>query len=263
MAGLKILIISTKGGVGKSTIAMQLITPYLYEKNSKRAIKYYECDDTNKDINSYGATKLIKRGLVNIESPMLREQLLQIVSQDEFICIDVGGNNTAKIIIDTFENSGSLGFVDLVVIPILDGEQDMLNAIHTYERLKKIDKTTKIMFVLNRVKDISFVKLQFDHYFGDSRGVFKNFLSAKNMISHNDLKYYISFIESDSIRYSRRFGLSVYEIANIEKASLQDILTSGDPKIASFKYYLSKSCKEYKEKVLDKSFKILDEKLGE
>jgi len=262
MAGLKILIISTKGGVGKSTISMQLVAPYLYEKNNNRAIKYYECDDTNKDISSYGATKLIKRALVSIGSPMLREQILKIVTQNEPTCIDVGGNNTAKVIIDALDESGGLGFVDLVLIPILDGEQDMLNAIHTYKRLKKINEDIKILFVLNRVKDISFVKLQFDHFFGDTRGVFKNFLSAKDYIHRSELQHYISFTESDAIRYSRRFGLSVYEIANIKKASLQDILHSNDPKVASFKYYLSKSCKKYKEEVLSKSFDIIDEKIG-
>jgi len=52
MNNLKILVVSTKGGVGKSTIAMQLVAPYLYDKNNKNIIKYYECDDTNRDIHS-------------------------------------------------------------------------------------------------------------------------------------------------------------------------------------------------------------------
>ena len=30
MSKLKILVVSTKGGVGKSTISMQLVAPYLY-----------------------------------------------------------------------------------------------------------------------------------------------------------------------------------------------------------------------------------------
>ena len=262
MKNTNILIVSTKGGVGKSTIAMQLIAPYLYEKNNNKAIKFYECDDTNKDLYSYGATKLIKRALVSIKSPMLREQLLKIVTQDEFTCIDVGGNNTAKVVIDALDESGGLELVDLVLIPILDGEQDMLNALETYKRLKSINKDIKVLFILNRVKDMTFVKLQFDHFFGDSRGVFKNFLSAKEFISKEELNMYLCFSESDAIRYSRRFGLSVYEIANIEQASLKDILHSSDPKVASFKYYLSKSCKNYKSEVLDKNFKIIDKKLS-
>lgn len=261
MSSLKILIISTKGGVGKSTIAMQFVAPYLYEKNNKRAIQYYECDDTNKDINSYGATSLISRCLVSIKSPMLKEELLKIVTKDEHTCIDVGGNNTAKVIIDALDASGSLDFIDLVLIPVLDGEQDMLNALHTYKRLKSINENIKIVFALNRVKDMSFVKLQFDHFFGDSRGVFKNFLTAKKYITKDELELYISITEDDSIRYSRRFGLSVYEIANIKQSPLKEILHSSEPKVAAFKYHLSKSCKKYKEEILKQSFDILDEKL--
>ena len=262
MSDLKILIVSTKGGVGKSTIAMQLVAPYLYEKNLHKPINYYECDDTNKDINSYGATSLIKRYLVSMESPMLREDLFNIVTQPNDTCIDVGGNNTAKIIIDALSDSGGLHFVDLVLIPVLDGEQDMINALDTYKYLKSVNENIKIIFVLNRVRKRAFVTQQFDHFFGDARGIFKNFLAAKNFINNEELKLYITFVESDVIKYSRRFGLSVYEIANIKKSYLEDIIKKNDSKVASFKHYLSKSCQEYYNKVLNLNFKIIDKKLG-
>lgn len=262
MSNLKVLIVSTKGGVGKSTVAMQLVAPYLYEKNFHKPIKYYECDDTNKDIYSYGATSLIKRYLVSIESPSLREDLLNILTQSDAACIDVGGNNTAKIILNALSESGGLDFVDLVLIPVLDGEQDMVNALDTYNYLKSINKDIKIIFVLNRVKKRALVRQQFDHFFGDARGIFKNFLAAKNFINEEELKLYISFVESNVIKYSRRFGLSIYEIAKIEKTYLEDILKNDDPKVASFKHYLSKSCQEYDNKVLSLNFKIIDKKLG-
>jgi len=51
---LKVAVISSKGGVGKSTISMQLITPYLYEKNGSNPIAHYEFDDENQDSLSFG-----------------------------------------------------------------------------------------------------------------------------------------------------------------------------------------------------------------
>lgn len=263
MQKMKILVVSTKGGVGKSTISMQLVAPYLYEKNTFQAIKYYECDDTNKDINSYGATALIQRNLVSVTSPMLREEIFDIATQDETVCIDVGGNNTAKRVIDALDESGGLSFIDLVLIPTLDGEQDMVNALNTYDYLKEIDENLKIIFVLNRLKDRDFVKEQFDHFFGDSRGVFSNFLSAKEHITKEELENYIALEDSDVIRYSRRFGLTIYEIAKIEKEYLSDITKSSEPKVASFKHYMSRASKKYYKKVLLNGFECMDMRVRE
>ena len=262
MSNLKVLIVSTKGGVGKSTIAMQLVAPYLYERNDFKAIKYYECDDTNRDIHSYGATSLISRNLVKMNSPLLREELFEIVSSDESTCIDVGGNNTAKLVIDTLGDSGGFEFIDVVLIPTLDGEQDMINALDTYKYIKAINENIKIIFVLNRVKEVSYVEQQFDHFFGDSRGVFSNFLCAKDFISDEELSLYISFADNDIIKFSRRFGLSVYEIAQMKKDYLDDILQNQNPKVASFKHFMSMSCKKYFNDILSENFKILDTKLG-
>ena len=262
MQKLKILVISTKGGVGKSTISMQLVAPYLYEKNAHQAIKYYECDDTNRDINSYGATSLIQRHLVSVMSPMLREEIFDITMQEESICIDVGGNNTAKKVIDALDESGGLSFIDLIVIPTLEGEQDMLNALDTYNYLKEIDEDLKVIFVLNKVKERAFVKEQFDHFFGDSRGVFKNFFTIKDKITQEELENPILLEESDVIKYSRRFGLSIYEIAKIEREYLSDIAKNSDAKVASFKHYMSRASKKYYKNVLHKAFEVMDKKLG-
>ena len=42
---LKVLVVSSKGGVGKSTIAMQVIVPYLYRQNNNNLIDFFEFDD--------------------------------------------------------------------------------------------------------------------------------------------------------------------------------------------------------------------------
>lgn len=258
MKSLNIIVISTKGGVGKSTIAMQLVAPYLFKLNKNSAIEYYECDDTNRDIHSYGATQLIKRYLVSINSPMLRDNLFDILQKDAMTCIDVGGNNTAKSIMDALEDSGALTLVDLVLLPILDGEQDMLNALHTYRRLKAMDSNVKIIFVLNRVRNMKHIHEQFDHFFGDTRGIFKKFLSAKNIITDSELQNYIALIDDDIMRYSRRFGLTVYEIAHIKPTYLQDIAQQSNPKVASFKHYMSRSCVKYYNEVLRRAFNVMN-----
>ena len=196
-------------------------------------------------------------------SPMLREEIFDIATQESSICIDVGGNNTAKRVIDALDESGSLAFIDVVLIPTLDGEQDMLNALDTYKYLKEIDESMKIIFVLNRLRDRDFIKEQFDHFFGDTRGVFHNFVSADSVITSQELENYIAFDESDVIRYSRRFGLTVYEIAKIEKEYLTNIAKSSEPKVASFKHYMSRASKKYFQNVLIRGFEMIDKKIEE
>ena len=55
----KIVVLNAKGGVGKSTISMQVIVPYLYTRNGNRVVNYYEFDDENEDSKSFINSKLV------------------------------------------------------------------------------------------------------------------------------------------------------------------------------------------------------------
>ena len=129
---LKIMVVSSKGGVGKSTISMQLITPYLYIQNNKNPIAYYEFDDENNDCLSYGDSKLSNREIVEVSTTILRDRITDIIAKDETACFDVGGNKTTTMVLDAMSESGMMTFIDLIVIPILDGEQDGINASIVY-----------------------------------------------------------------------------------------------------------------------------------
>ena len=54
-----IIIPQTKGGVGKSTVAMQVIAPYLYKNMVK--ITYIEIDDENNDSKSFTRTEIVNK----------------------------------------------------------------------------------------------------------------------------------------------------------------------------------------------------------
>ncbi len=133
---LKVAVISSKGGVGKSTISMQLVVPYLFKRNNSELISHYEFDDENNDSSSFGASTLAKRKQVSVSSPLLREELAEIFSKNESICLDIGANKTTMTLIEALSDSGMINFLDLVVIPILDGEQDGINASFIYSVLK-------------------------------------------------------------------------------------------------------------------------------
>lgn len=267
---LKVAVISSKGGVGKSTIAMQLVVPYLFERCGKRVVNHYEFDDENHDSSSFGASVLSRRGQVDVSSPLLKEELADIFSQEGALCLDIGGNKTTTTLIEALDESGMINFLDFVVIPILDGEQDAINASFIYTVLKGYNQKLKFVFVLNRVKNLEYANYQFENYFGDTRGIFKNINAVVDNLFDEDKDNYILMLDDDIIKYSRRFGLTIYEIEQQKKDFLQALENSfaasspkEEIKLLSFKNYIAKSADSYVSNVLEVAFKKIDTVLGE
>jgi len=261
----RIAVISSKGGVGKSTISMQLVVPYLFEKNDSKPVVYYEFDDENNDSFSFQASRLSVRKQIVVSSPLLREELAEIFAKGESICLDIGANKTTMTLIEALDDSGMINFLDLVIIPILDGEQDAINASYIYGILKEYNSKLKIIFVLNRVKDLGYAKYQFENYFGDVRGIFKNINSVIDNLQEEDKNSYLLMLDSEVVKYSRRFGLTIYEMSKLDrdfieilKDSLVNSSQEEEIRLLSFKNYISKSVKSYEKNVLNLAFRKMD-----
>ena len=266
----KILSVSSKGGVGKSTIAMQIIAPYLYIHNSRQPIKYYEFDDENQDYLSFGGSGLSIRKSVRISDHFLRDDITEIFSKNESICADIGGNKTATLALEAFKDSGMIHLVDLVIIPLLDGEQDGINSSMVYKTLKHLNPKIKILFILNKVKDLQRIQYQFENYFGDPRGVFSKKYALKTYVSNEDFNNYSTMLDDDVIKYSRRFGLTIYEIAKQRRDFIEDLRKNMDYysseqeiKLKSFKNYMNNASKEYYNQVIIPIFKKIDKVLDQ
>jgi len=262
---LKVAVISSKGGVGKSTISMQLVVPYIFERCGKQTINHYEFDDENNDSSSFGASTLSKRKQINVSSPILREELAEIFAQDEALCLDIGANKTTMTLIEALNDSGMINFLDFVVIPILDGEQDGINASFIYSVLKGCKQSLKFIFVLNRVNNLEYAHYQFENYFGDSRGIFKNINAVVDNLFEEDKENYLLMLDDEIIKYSRRFGLTIYEIEQQKKDftkalenSFSNLSTKEEIKLLSFKNYIAKSANSYVNDVLFVAFKKID-----
>lgn len=259
MNKLKILVLSSKGGVGKSTVSMQIVIPYLFEKNNKNSISLYEFDDENIDSLSYGGSRLSNRESIDVEEFMIMEKFIEILSKDEFCCIDVGGNKSTSLCLDTLNDCGMISQVDLAIIPLLDGEQDAINAKSVYNRLKEMDSSVKIIFALNRVKNQKFVEYQFDNFFGDIRGIFDD----KDALIHNieNKDAYICVDDSDMIKYSRKFGMTIYEIAEQDRDFIVEFKNANEEKqkkLIAFKNYIYQNAKRYFENTIQLCYRRLD-----
>jgi len=266
---IKIMIVSSKGGVGKSTVSMQVVAPYLYQYNQKEKIHYYEFDEENNDSLSFGDSNLTIRKIGLVSTPKLREEFAAIFSKDENACFDIGGNKSTTLVLEALEESGMIHFVDLAVIPLLEGEQDGINASIIYSILKGMKKDLKVMFVLNRARDLEHVEYQFDNYFGDLRGFFHDKYAIKSYLMGDDIDSYAVLLDDDVIKYSRKFGLTIYEIAKQERDFISEMIehkSNGakeeELKLLSFKNYINKNSVKYYINVLIPVFKKMDTLLG-
>ncbi len=266
MEKYKIAILNTKGGVGKSTASMQLIVPYLYQK-SGFPISYFEFDDENEDAISFDKSRLIWIEKVNVTGVDLREQLRDILLLENSICMDVGANKTTVYVMDALIDSGMIHALDLVVIPLMDGELDAVSAINVYHKLKDASSDLKTVFVLNRWNENRELESQFDLFLGDKYG----FFDTKGLINYIDEedRNYIVLADSDAIKYSRGFGITLWELANqtedfdeLLKKAIKNGASKQEVKKLSFKKALKKDCEVYNDKFLKAAFKKLDEILG-
>ncbi len=262
----KIAVINTKGGVGKSTVSMQLIVPYLFQK-SQTPISFFEFDDENEDSISFEKSRLVWLEKVPVLGKDLREELRDILLLENNIVMDVGANKTAVFVLDALIESGMIYALDAVVIPLMDGELDAASAINIYQKVKNANPEIKTLFVLNRWNEMRDIESQFDIFLGDKYG----FFDTKGVINYIDEKdrNYAVLADSDAIKYSRAFGITLWEFANMEldiDKELKEAIARGaskeEVKVLSFKKSLKSDCESYKERILQKAFNKLEEILG-
>ncbi|WP_072680044.1 AAA family ATPase [Arcobacter sp. LA11] len=204
-----IIIPQTKGGVGKSTVAMQVIAPYLFKKHGKK-VTYIEIDDENNDSQSFTRTEICDKRMLGTNRLTELDELILMDDNHEII-VDVGGNKTSSLVLEEIKKVGSFGNVKWI-IPLGDGELDGKNAIATMKKIKKIEQNPEenILFALNRAISMEpeYIEEQFINFFGhkylDSNSVLCDFVK--------DPKYFA--VKNDKvITMSRYLGSTVWEMA--------------------------------------------------
>jgi hypothetical protein len=256
-----IIVSQTKGGVGKSTAAMQVIAPYLYQRHQKQ-IKYIEIDDENQDSNTFGQTKIVNRSILpTIKLNELDELIL--MDDNHEVVVDVGGNKITRQVLQELEKVGTFDNIKWV-IPIGDGELDAKNAIKTFELISAVDSKVEqnVIFVLSRAvsMDQDYIEEQFINFFGHA------YLGSENAIINQikDAKYIA--IQNDKIITTARYiGSTIWEMANLDvdfTAKVLEAKNAGD--MAAAKRYLffrrvQTEAKSFSKNVLDDVFSKLDD----
>ncbi len=199
------VITNGKGGAAKSTNAQQVAATFSLSKN--REVTLYELDDENQDSASFTKTKIkteqIKLGDYSGLTNQLRELFL---GNKNDVVIDIGGNRTTTEFLKALNASRMYKKVDLFIIPITSGSQDVKNARDTFDAIKGFG--VPIIFSLSRCRhEANSGRVRFQY-----KGFFDEF--------KKDIAPYYVLRDSDSIDLSRMFKKTVYELAHDEDTKI-------------------------------------------
>ena len=217
----------------------------------------YELDNQNKDSANFENSQIESIQIqVDFDKQLnntVRDLFLRQDSKNKVI--DVGGNQTTTEFINAINQTKMYNLVDIFIIPISGGHQDVVNAKATYELIQGFGK--EVIFCLSRSshpRNSPRLKFQFRNFFQ----TFEN-------------PTYFVLEDSDVIDLSRTFKKSVYELAN-DKSEIENInsklLQAFDKKNNNEIYQYSQileileDAKKYKETNIDVAYQVLDQVLN-
>lgn len=251
----KILVINGKGGVGKTTASIELIAPYLFLRNEFNKVSVFSFDEENFLNNFYEESSVLSIKVKKVNSADMEADLSSVLLSDKPTVVDVGANKTTTYILKTLENTGLIHAIDMIVIPITDGEQDSLNAKSVYSSIKRMSKDIPVVFVLSRYVCGRDVQIQFEAFFD----ILYPILEIQD-------KKYITLIDSDVIKFAKKASKTIYEMSMDKtdydtkiKGALKAKLPKDEILAMTKQKRIFKLAQEYRVEVLNNAFEVLDE----
>lgn len=253
-----ILSINTKGGAGKSTTSMQLLAPWKLSNNEKAVV--VELDDQNQDSEDYSSSvveayqhRVGKEARIHASF----EKLIQGYMNKDPI-LDIGGNKTSDLTLQTLGATGAFLMIDLIVIPISSTGTDVKNARKTIELIKKHMPKYEgpIAMVITRAESDDIDDLKFDYP------------DAFELVAEFDLKGPLVLPRITAFANSRTVGRTVWEVAqNADKLNqesqkrMMQAIKNNDSKGTAYSTRINTLISESVEALphLEKAFKQLDE----
>lgn len=205
------LVLSTKGGTGKSVVSQQVLATYNLKRFGNS--KIVELDDENLDsswlIDSEIKAEQIALGDDPDEFAMAVGSAIKMGSSG--VVVDVGGNRTAKIVIAELNRLVSRASqIDAVCIPISDNRMGVENAIKTLEMIKGSPMGSvllpKCFIALNRVRYAKATSIK-------DESIKRRFDQVVRLVS--DWKLPVLMVhDMDGVENLSPLGLTVLEVAD-------------------------------------------------
>jgi len=226
------VIVSTKGGVGKTTIALNVLPCLINQPLEK--INIFEIDD-----NNFTKVENSKMNFYHVTLEKLNEILIDIELSDGINIIDSGGGNDTKEIIKGLKQDEIN--VKTFYIPTTHDFEVLNNIETTINLIKKYYPETNIVLILNRVYEPfkeEEIKKQFMFLYGSDEYI----IQKANFIFDKVAQIMIVPEESNV------FAL----VKNIYNTTIRDLLEKGKD--------ILENIEEYNKKIKAKAMEIKEEK---
>ncbi|WP_248747866.1 hypothetical protein [Pseudomonas sp. MWU12-2037] len=205
------MTVSTKGGVGKSTLSQQVAATYLLSRLGQANL--IELDDLNLD-SAWMNDSAVKTTQQPVGDDAMRavEAVMFGQGRNSFV-LDVGGNRTAESTLSSLGEAGLLSRFDLILIPLRDEGQDCENARRTIQLLLDADPECRIALFLNDIS-LQTQSLEDPRLLEDFAEVFD--------LAHEFHLHLLVMPRIERYGRSRRIGKTIFELAE-EAAELETL----------------------------------------
>ena len=143
-------VINSKGGVGKSTVAMQVIAPALYLNNPDKKITVWEIDNNNKS-NKHISSKYLQYESIKLDKSEMAINDIEfsnLTDPNTIHVIDTGGSDDATKILAHLKQVNLTGLQ--YILPTNEDMDQIDNILAVIEIIRQQDKFAKIYLLLNR-----------------------------------------------------------------------------------------------------------------
>jgi len=166
-------VVSSKGGVGKSSIAKNLLLPYLINKYGEAV--YINTDPTNDE------DKLVNAKHYKVKSLRIKPEKMEEIDISYEVVLDTGAGKNSIEVINALNELG-METNTKIVIPIGKRISEINEALKTYSFAKR-KGFSKFVFVLNKVSSWDNYEEEFDMFFNPIRAGKE---APINLIEEND-----------------------------------------------------------------------------
>ena len=171
-------VINSKGGVGKTTVAMQVIAPALYLNNPDNKITVWEIDNNNKS-NKHISSKYLKYESIKLDKSEMAINDIEfsnLTDPNSIHVIDTGGSDDATKILAHLKQVNLTGLQ--YILPTNEDMDQIDNILAVIEIIRQQDKFAKIYLLLNRCISLKEdeIRKQFINVFGFNKIAVRPFI---------------------------------------------------------------------------------------